>query len=62
MVWEVIQETGFPDSEDIRAYQMTSQRLTEANHKRVPTEAEVLKHLQDFENVFSKESFDKLPN
>ena len=62
MVWVVILGEGLLDSEDIRASQTTSQRLTEANHKRVPTEAEVPKHLQDFEDVFAKESFDKLPN
>ena len=62
MVWEASHEAELPNSEDIRASQMTSQRLTEENHKQAPTETEVPEHLQDFEDVFAKESFDELPN
>jgi len=62
MVWEVIHEAELLNSEDIRASQMTSQRLVEESHKWAPTETEVPKHLQDFGDVFAKESFDELPN
>ena len=62
MGWEAIHEAELPDSEDIRASQTTSQRLAEEIHKRAPTETEVPKHLQDFGDVFAKESFDELLN
>ena len=62
MIWEATHKAGLPDSKVIRASQMTSQRLAEENHKRAPTESEIPKHLQDFGDVFVKESFDELPN
>ena len=41
---------------------MTLHRLAKAHQKTVGTETKIPKHLQDFTNVFSKESFDALPN
>ena len=49
-------------SEEIQASHTTSQRLAEAYLKTVGTKTQILKHLQDFSNVFSKVSFDSLPN
>ena len=49
-------------SKDIRAAQTTSQRLAEANHKWAPAETEVPEYLQDFRDVFAKESINMLPN
>ena len=62
MVWEATHKTEVLNSEDIRASQMTSQRLTEANHKQAPTETEIPEHLRDFRDIFAKESFDELLN
>jgi len=41
---------------------MTSQRLVEENYKRAPIETKILEYFRDFEDVFTKESFDMLPN
>ena len=62
MILEATHEAELPDSKVIRASQMTSQRLTEENHKRAPTKSGIPEHLQDFRDVFVKESFNELPN
>ena len=49
-------------SKTIRASQMTSQRLAEAHQKDLPAAVVVPEYLQGFVDVFSKESFDVLPN
>jgi len=51
-----------PLAEEIQASQTTLQRLSEAHQKTVGTETEIPEHLRDFNDVFSKESFDALPN
>ena len=49
-----------PAPEDTQASQTTSQRLAEAHQKHVGTNTEIPEHLQDFSDMFSKESFDAL--
>ena len=49
-------------SKEIRASQTTSQRLAKAHQKTVGIKTEIPEHLQDFGDVFLKESFDALPN
>ena len=39
----------------------TSQHLAEASRKHKKAEAKILEYLQEFEDVFSKETFDTLP-
>jgi len=46
----------------IRASRTTSQRLAEAHQKSLPIEAAIPTYLQGFQDVFSKESFNALPN
>ena len=46
----------------IHTSQMTSQRLAEAHQKSLPTETAIPTYLQGFRDVFSKESFDALPD
>jgi len=60
--WEVICDAELSISEDIRASQTTSQRLTKENYRQAPTDTEVPEYLQDFRDVFAKESFNVLPN
>jgi hypothetical protein len=51
-----------PSAETITASSTTSQRLAEAAHHNIRSEAKVPEYLQEFHEVFSKESFDTLPN
>ena len=54
----------FPHGEEIRAASTISQRLAEAFQKNsIPADFEkhIPEHLRDFHSVFSKESFDNLP-
>jgi len=46
----------------IHTSQTTFQRLAEALQKSLPIEAAIPTYLQGFQDVFSKESFDALPN
>ncbi|GLB39313.1 putative retrotransposable element tf2 155 kda protein type 1-like [Lyophyllum shimeji] len=55
---------GYPAAEEIRASQTTSQRLAEAFARNSAPKSfcdAVPDHLHDFEDVFSKAAFDKLP-
>ncbi|GLB45128.1 putative retrotransposable element tf2 155 kda protein type 1-like [Lyophyllum shimeji] len=55
---------GYPAAEEIRASQTTSQRLVEAFMRNSAPKSfrdAVPDHLHDFEDVFSKAAFDKLP-
>ena len=45
VAWEVICDAELAVSKDIRASQMTSQRLTEENFKRAPIETEIPEYL-----------------
>ena len=49
-----------PEVEHIHTSVTTSQRLAEALQNYTKTEAEIPEYLQEFEDVFSKESFDTL--
>ena len=55
----------FPEAEYIRATTTVSQRLVEGfrqNSEKMPDAEHIPPHLHDFHSVFSKESFDKLPD
>ena len=45
MAWEAICEAELAVSKDIRASQMTSQRLAEENYKRAPIKTKILEYL-----------------
>ena len=47
--------------EHLRATGTTSQHLVEASRKHEKAEAKIPEYLQEFEDVFSKETFDTLP-
>ena len=47
--------------EHLQATGTTSQRLAEASWKHKKAEGEMLEYLQEFEDVFFKETFDTLP-
>ncbi|KDR64954.1 hypothetical protein GALMADRAFT_82482, partial [Galerina marginata CBS 339.88] len=54
-----------PEAEEIRASSTISQRLAEAfkrNSEPADFSQHVPEHLRDFHSVFSKESFDNLPD
>ena len=50
-----------PKTEHICASATTLQRLAEASWRYGKAEVEILEYLQEFEDVFAKESFDTLP-
>ena len=50
-----------PEVERICASATTSQRLAEATQRYAKAEEEIPEYLQEFEDVFAKESFDTLP-
>ena len=47
--------------EHLQATSTTSQCLVEASRKHEKAEAKILEYLQEFKDVFSKETFDTLP-
>ena len=51
-----------PEEAFIRATQTTSQRLAEAHAKNTRAEVKIPEYLQEFEDIFSKQSFDSLPD
>ena len=55
----------FPEAEYVRATTTVSQKLAEGfrqNSEKAPDADHIPPHLRDFHTVFSKDSFDKLPD